>query len=128
MSEPAVLLDRPGPGVTVISLNRPEVRNAANWQIWESLGPAIAEVARDDGCRAVVFTGAGGAFCAGGDVKSSPSRGTGLGAPAARLLLAQRVVDDLLKLPKPVCSQHLDRSLRQRYHSPSMFHLRGLEA
>ncbi|MBN9097783.1 MULTISPECIES: enoyl-CoA hydratase-related protein [unclassified Pseudonocardia] len=102
MGEDVVLVDRPQPGVTVLTLNRPAVRNAANWQTWEELGPAIVDAARDDGCRAVVLTGAGGAFCAGGDVKSSPSRGTGLGAPAARLLVAQRVLQDLLAVPKPV--------------------------
>lgn len=102
MSEPQVLVERPEPGVTVLTLNRPSVRNAVGWQTWEELGAAIAEAARDDACRTVVLTGAGEAFCAGGDVKSSPSRGSGLGAPAARLLVGQRVLDDLLKLPKPV--------------------------
>lgn len=102
MSERVVLVDRPEPGVTVITLNRPAARNAVGWQTWEELGPVVSEVAADDRCRSVVLTGSGGSFCAGGDVKSSPSRGTGLGAPAARLLVGQRVLEDLLRLPKPV--------------------------
>lgn len=102
MGEAEVLVDRPEPGVTVLTLNRPAARNAMAWQTWEELGVAVTETAHDDACRAVVLTGAGGAFCAGGDVKTSPSRGTGLGGPAARLLVGQRVLEDLLKLPKPV--------------------------
>ncbi|MGB5150958.1 MAG: enoyl-CoA hydratase-related protein [Mycobacterium sp.] len=102
MSEPEVLLDRPRPGVAVLTLNRPAARNSLGWQTWQQLGEAIDEVAADDDCRAVVLTGAGGTFCAGGDVKTSPSRGAGLGGPAARLLVGHRVLDTLLKLPKPV--------------------------
>ncbi|PND54374.1 enoyl-CoA hydratase [Mycobacterium sp. ENV421] len=102
VSEPEVLLDRPRPAVAVLTLNRPGARNSLGWQTWHQLGAAIDEVAADDDCRAVVLTGAGGTFCAGGDVKTSPSRGAGLGAPAARLLVGQRVLDTLLKLPKPV--------------------------
>lgn len=102
MGGQVVLVDRPAPGVTVITLSRPEVRNALGWQSWEELGTAVADAMIDDGCRAVVLTGSGGSFCAGGDVKSSPSRGKGLGAPAARLLVAQRVLQDLLSMPKPV--------------------------
>lgn len=102
MSEPEVLFDRPRPGVAVLTLNRPGARNSLGWQTWHQLGEAIDEVAADDNCRAVVLTGAGGTFSAGGDVKTSPARGAGLGAPAARLLVGQRVLDTLLKLPKPV--------------------------
>ncbi|MCF7550796.1 enoyl-CoA hydratase/isomerase family protein [Pseudonocardia sp. WMMC193] len=102
MAAPVVLVERPQPGVTLIRLNRPDQRNAVGWQTWEELGPALAALAADDTCRAVVLTGSGGSFCAGGDIKSSPSRGRGLGAPAARLLVGQRVLGDLLRLPQPV--------------------------
>lgn len=97
-----LLVDRPEPGVAVLTLNRPAVRNAIGWRTWELLDAAIGELVEDDTCRAVVLTGAGGAFSAGGDVKTSPSRGVGLGAPAARLRTGQRVLENLLKLPKPV--------------------------
>jgi 2-(1,2-epoxy-1,2-dihydrophenyl)acetyl-CoA isomerase len=102
MDGPQVLIERPEAGVVVLTLNRPAARNAVDWQTWELLGAAVTELADDDSCRAVVLTGAGGTFCAGGDVKSGPSRGSGLGAPAARLRIGQRVLDGLLKLPKPV--------------------------
>ncbi|MBI2703525.1 hypothetical protein A9W98_19430 [Mycobacterium gordonae] len=102
MNESEVLLDRPRPGVAVITLNRPRARNALGWRTWNELGEAIETVAADDDCHAVILTGAGNAFCAGGDVKTSPARGKGLGAPAARLLVGHRVLESLLKLPKPV--------------------------
>lgn len=101
-AEPVVLLTRPAPGITQVTLNRPRVRNAVGWESWRALGAAMTEIDADDGCRVVVLTGAAGTFCAGGDIKSSPSTGSGLGAPAARLLVAQRMLRDLLTLPKPV--------------------------
>lgn len=102
MTEQEVLLSSPEPAVTLITLNRPSSRNALGWRTWEQLDAALAEAAADDGCRAVVLTGAGGTFCAGGDMKSSPARGHGLGAPAARLLVGQRVMQALLRAPKPL--------------------------
>ena len=56
-------------GVMTITLNRPERRNALSTPMMDGLVAAIAdaEVASDVG--ALVLTGAGGAFCAGGDVK-----------------------------------------------------------
>ncbi len=54
--------------VAVIALNRPEMRNAVNETLRADLVAAIAEVSCDDGVRAVVLTGNGPAFCAGGDI------------------------------------------------------------
>jgi len=56
-------------GVAVITMNRPERRNAMTGAMLSGLAQALAdfETARD--VRCVVLTGAGGAFCAGGDVK-----------------------------------------------------------
>jgi len=101
-AETVGLISHPEPGITQITLNRPEVRNAIGWESWRALATTLVDINADDDCRAVVLTGAGGAFCAGGDIKSAPSTGKGLGAPAARLLMAQRMLHDLLTLPKPV--------------------------
>jgi 2-(1,2-epoxy-1,2-dihydrophenyl)acetyl-CoA isomerase len=54
--------------VSWIRLNRPERRNAVTYASLEVLLCACQQVARDDTVRAVVLTGAGTAFCAGGDI------------------------------------------------------------
>ena len=69
-------------GVMTITLNRPERRNALSTPMLDGLVAALAdaEVASDVG--AVVLTGAGGAFCAGGDVKGmAAAGGEGGGSP-----------------------------------------------
>ena len=52
----------------VITLNRPEARNALNPKMFQELGSAI-QGCRDPDMRAVIITGSGGSFCAGADVK-----------------------------------------------------------
>jgi hypothetical protein len=63
------LLARLDGAVAVLTLNRPEARNALS----DNLTPALREMLRrirdDPSVRAVLITGAGSAFCAGGDVK-----------------------------------------------------------
>jgi enoyl-CoA hydratase/carnithine racemase len=102
MSEQVVSISRPEAGVAIITLNRPAARNSLNWHSWEQLALAIAELETDSDCRAVILTGAGGYFCAGGDIKSSPVRGKGLAAPAARLSTGHKVLLALVNLPQPV--------------------------
>jgi 2-(1,2-epoxy-1,2-dihydrophenyl)acetyl-CoA isomerase len=60
-------------GVAVITMNRPERRNAFSPALILALGKVLAEVEADDAVGAVVLTGAGGAFSAGGDVKMMAS-------------------------------------------------------
>lgn len=56
-------------GIAVITINRPEVRNAVSRQVQHDLRAALAEFASDDEVGAVVFTGAGDrAFVAGADI------------------------------------------------------------
>ncbi|HJP22339.1 MAG: enoyl-CoA hydratase-related protein [Alphaproteobacteria bacterium] len=57
-------------GVAVITLNRPEARNALSDELSPALRRMIRERGEDDTVGAVLLTGAGSAFCAGGDVKS----------------------------------------------------------
>jgi 2-(1,2-epoxy-1,2-dihydrophenyl)acetyl-CoA isomerase len=61
-------------GVAVITMNRPERRNAVTQMMLEALGRTLAQVELDDEVGCVVLTGAGGAFCAGGDVKGFAER------------------------------------------------------
>ena len=55
-------------GVLHITLNRPQHRNAMSMQMVSELRAVLADVARDEQLRALVISGAGGHFCAGGDV------------------------------------------------------------
>ncbi|MDX2939236.1 crotonase/enoyl-CoA hydratase family protein [Streptomyces ipomoeae] len=67
---PAVLVERRG-HVMVITLNRPEARNAVNAAVARGVGNALEEADHDPEIRAVVITGAGDkAFCAGADLKA----------------------------------------------------------
>ena len=63
-------------GVATITLNRPEARNALSARMRIDLDHAMDEIRErmSEDIRVVILTGAGGAFCAGGDVKSMGSR------------------------------------------------------
>jgi enoyl-CoA hydratase len=63
----AILVDVDGP-VRIVRLNRPEALNAANPELHRRLAEVWTELANDSECRAVVLTGNGRAFCAGGDL------------------------------------------------------------
>jgi enoyl-CoA hydratase/carnithine racemase len=64
-----IVVERDGP-VALVTLNRPERMNAWTWTMSAELGQAFGELDADDGCRAIVVTGAGKAFCAGADLGS----------------------------------------------------------
>lgn len=55
-------------GVRTLTLNRPERRNAISPSLWRALADALRAAADDPDVRAVVVTGAGGAFCSGADL------------------------------------------------------------
>ena len=55
--------------VAIVTLNRPEALNALTLTMREEIGTVFESFRTDDSVRAVVLTGAGRAFCAGGDVK-----------------------------------------------------------
>ena len=64
-----VIVDR-DQDVAVITINRPEVRNAVNVPTAEALVHAFLEYDRDDSLSVAVLTGAAGTFCAGADLKA----------------------------------------------------------
>jgi enoyl-CoA hydratase len=64
---PHLRLDRPSPGVVRLTLDNPDMRNAMSDEMTASWVRAIDEIASDRSVRAVVVTGAGSAFCSGGN-------------------------------------------------------------
>jgi len=60
--------------VAIVTFNRPEVRNAINDALRAELVVLLERVAADEGVRAVVLTGKGKAFCAGGDITGMKER------------------------------------------------------
>lgn len=71
------LLETSDDGVVTLTMNRPERRNALSPQMMEALRESVPRLAADADVRVIVLTGAGGAFCAGGDVKGMAERNQG---------------------------------------------------
>jgi 2-(1,2-epoxy-1,2-dihydrophenyl)acetyl-CoA isomerase len=69
------LLARVERGVAVVTLNRPDRRNALSPDMLTALAAVLPELAGAADVRALLLTGAGAAFCAGGDVKAFAARG-----------------------------------------------------
>ncbi|WP_187369167.1 enoyl-CoA hydratase/isomerase family protein [Baekduia soli] len=88
-------------GVATLTLNRPAARNALNMEVKAALARVLAELPRHPEVRALVLTGSGPAFSAGGDVKEfDPSR-TGDQVLARHRWLLQSVYLPLVRLGLP---------------------------
>jgi 2-(1,2-epoxy-1,2-dihydrophenyl)acetyl-CoA isomerase len=89
--------------VATITLNRPEAYNALNDVMAEELHLAILDCDEDPGVRAVVLTGAGKAFCAGGDVKSFVENLERISYHLKRLTTPiHAAISRMARMPKPV--------------------------
>lgn len=84
-----------------ITLNRPEARNAIDLAMRQELVAALDEVEGDEAGRVLILTGAGGHFCAGGDVKSMRSGRSTAAEGRARVELLNRMVLRLVDFPRP---------------------------
>jgi enoyl-CoA hydratase len=102
-----ILVDKPRPHTTVITMNRPERMNSMGFELMVPLGEAIAEVAEDNDTWTVILTGTGRGFCSGADVQDSepPPGIEGLTltriATRAMSILAD-LVPSLRRMPQPV--------------------------
>jgi len=102
-----VLVDELKPGITQITLNRPDSLNAMNHELVSAVHDALDTVDADTSCRAVILTGAGRAFCAGLDLKGAgPAPGTdGLGRAQAGMLSQQHIASlytHMRRVRKPI--------------------------
>lgn len=100
MSETEAVLVEDRGAVRLLTLNQPERRNALSPAVREALHDALAPAMADPKVRAIVLTGAGGTFCAGGDL-SAMTPGAGL-AGRDRVERLQRIGRLLLGGPKVV--------------------------
>src|ERR1700742_537940 len=94
-------------GLLTITMNRPERKNALNPEMVAGLVEAARRAADDPEVRAVLFKGAGGSFCVGGDVKSMAAGRAPLPfeVKMANLRRGMEVSRILHQMPKPVVAQ-----------------------
>ncbi len=97
-------------GVAILTMNRPQRRNAMSGPMISAMAAALQDAEASSDVRCVVLTGAGGAFCAGGDVKGMNERNTGPDssrtttldeAIAAQRLSQRATAGRLYSMPKP---------------------------
>ena len=113
MSQPKIpspkILVESAPPVTTIIINRPQVKNALDNEAARALAAALKAFESDAEARVAVLTGAGGAFCAGADLKELGS-GTdyfpwaGSDEGPLRAPLAKPVSETLEPVPYVYCS------------------------
>ncbi len=94
--------------VATVTLNRPEAMNALSAEMGQGLLDALAAVEHDEQVRVLVITGAGRAFCAGGDLKTMRQRGAAEIAGGAYAIIrsleaaGRQIPVRIKRLPKPV--------------------------
>lgn len=79
-TSPAVRTEKRGP-VTIVTLDRPQVKNAVDGKTAAALADAFLAFERDEEAKVAVFHGAGGTFCAGADLKAMLQGRSGDGNP-----------------------------------------------
>ena len=97
------LLENIESGVATLTLNRPEALNALSMDIRNGMIAALNRYAEDDAVRCIVITGAGRAFCSGGDVKGMGERAArGLESRARGIQFSNSIPMAMRKHPKVI--------------------------
>jgi methylglutaconyl-CoA hydratase len=103
MSHETIIYERRANGVARLTLNRPEAKNAMNGTMYDEARAVVAEIDQDPSVRVLVLTGAGTAFCSGGDFKYQ--QGQAKRPESDRLAEASKLalwLGELDQLTKPV--------------------------
>lgn len=100
MSTPTTVRVADDGAVRVITLDRPAVKNAIDFVLRAELTDVIEAAMADDAVRSVVLTGAGGAFCSGGDISTMKRQAAG--PTRERVSAAARVTRAIWDGDKPV--------------------------
>ncbi len=97
----AIEIAQEGP-LAIVTLNRPEKRNALAMPHWQALGAAIRGFAADESVRAVILTGAGGHFCAGADIGEFDSARRDAKSGEAYTHAVDASAEAIIEMTKPV--------------------------
>lgn len=101
-----VLLREDAAGVSTLTLNRPEARNALSESLIAALASELGRIARDRSVRAVVLAGTGSVFSAGHDLKEMTGHRTdpdgGTAYYAALIERCSAMMQQIVRLPQPV--------------------------
>ncbi len=95
-----IRLDDADPAVAVVTLDRPDQKNAMTLAMWRRLGDLFEDLAARESLRAVILTGAGGAFCAGADIKEFGTVRADAAQAAAYAEAVHRANEAILACPK----------------------------
>lgn len=101
MNEPSVRFERHG-STAVVTLDSPATRNAFTAAVRDGLSQAVKTVRADPQIRALVLAGAGGQFCAGGDLRGMASAQIDAAQWRERMHAVQAWVQELITLDRPV--------------------------
>ena len=96
--QPQLIVGDPRPGIRLLTLNRPDARNALSTSLLTGIAVALDSVREDDAVRCVVITGGDTVFSAGADIKELAKRTSA----AAIVDVRPNLWDRIRKFPKPL--------------------------
>jgi len=105
MTDTSLVLRHDDHGVTTLTLNRPQARNALSQGMLRALLDAFAAIAADDSVRVVILAGAGPAFCAGHDLKEIRAAGYARDYTEKLFVDCAELMQAIVKLPKVVIAR-----------------------
>jgi enoyl-CoA hydratase/carnithine racemase len=102
MSDDVVLYELREPGIALLTLNRPDRRNAWNCELASRYFTLLDQAAADPAVKVIVVTGAGRGFCAGADMDTLQGIGNSAGSGGAEAAAGGRPQYHTTLIPKPV--------------------------
>jgi 2-(1,2-epoxy-1,2-dihydrophenyl)acetyl-CoA isomerase len=92
-----------GEGVAFVTLNRPHAKNALTRSMAEELIDGLVKLGRDEAVRSLLFTGSGGAFCAGADVREmSTGEDRTVEDKRSGMEIFRRLAEEMYRMDKPI--------------------------
>ncbi|MCH9807432.1 MAG: enoyl-CoA hydratase [Alphaproteobacteria bacterium] len=102
----AVLVERPEPGIAVVTLNRPKARNSLSLGVLKTLKAVFGELGGDASVKAIVLAANGPAFCAGHDLKEMTAARQGADGGKAffteTMEACSQLMQAMVACPKPI--------------------------
>ena len=105
MTEEALVLRHDDEGVTTLTMNRPQARNALSQEMLRAMLDAFIEVSTDETARVVILAGAGPGFCAGHDLKEIKAQNYSRNYTEQLFADCAELMQTIIRLPKPVIAQ-----------------------